>query len=94
MLRTGVASLHRPALAPLYLLHSLVEPETRALIHTTSTKQKGPREATLRVWWRRRESNPRPQALRPRLYMLVRVNCFNRLLPDGQGKQTAIPVMF
>ena len=23
------------------------------------------------IWWRRRESNPRPQALRLRLYMLI-----------------------
>jgi hypothetical protein len=42
-------------------------------------------------WWRRRESNPRPRALRPEVYMLIHVYCFNRLLPDGQGKQSAIP---
>src|SRR3569833_332496 len=43
-------------------------------------------------WWRRRESNPRPQVLRLRLYMLIHIYCFNRLLPDGQGRQTAIPL--
>jgi len=26
-----------------------------------------------RIWWRRRESNPRPQVLCLRLYMLIRV---------------------
>lgn len=46
------------------------------------------------IWWRRRESNPRPQALRLRLYMLIRVYCFNRQQPDGQGQLTAIPVRF
>ena len=30
-------------------------------------------------WWRRRESNPRPQALRLRLYMLSHVFVFSRL---------------
>ena len=45
---------------------------------------------TFRNWWRRRESNPRPQALCRWLYMLIPVYCFNRLLPDGQGKQPAI----
>jgi len=44
------------------------------------------------VWWRRRESNPRPQALRRRLYMLSLVFGFDRLLPDRQGRQTASPV--
>jgi hypothetical protein len=33
-------------------------------------------------WWRRRESNPRPQALCPRLYMRSRVYCFNWQQPD------------
>ena len=42
------------------------------------------------IWWRRRESNPRPQVLCRRIYMLIPVYCFNRLLPDGQGKQPAI----
>jgi hypothetical protein len=46
------------------------------------------------VWWRRRESNPRPQIRRRRLYMLIHAFKFNRKLPDGQGKQTAILVSF
>jgi len=41
-------------------------------------------------WWRRRESNPRPQVLCRWIYMLIPVYCFSRLLPDGQGKQPAI----
>ena len=45
-------------------------------------------------WWRRRESNPRPQILRLWFYMRSRVFTFNRLHPDGQGKQTASPVCF
>jgi hypothetical protein len=45
-------------------------------------------------WWRRRESNPRPQALCLRLYMLIRVYLFNCGLPDGQGSPTASPVCF
>jgi len=46
------------------------------------------------LWWRRRESNPRPKILYRWLYMLVPVYCFNRLLPDGQGRQTASPDSF
>ena len=34
-------------------------------------KQKGHRVVTFCVWWRRRESNPRPQVLCQRLYMLI-----------------------
>ena len=36
-------------------------------------------------WWRRRESNPRPLALRRRLYMLSLAYQFDRSPPDGQG---------
>jgi len=32
-------------------------------------KKKGPRGALFHFWWRRRESNPRPKVLRPRIYM-------------------------
>ena len=49
-----------------------------------------PLEAPL-YWWRWRELNPRPQILRLRFYMLIRVFGFNCLLPDWQGRQTAIP---
>jgi hypothetical protein len=68
---------------------------TRVFIHTASAEKekgtvlKGP--SPFFFWWRRRESNPRPRALRPEVYMLIHVYCFNRLLPDGQGRQTAIP---
>ena len=47
---------------------------------------------TFVYWWRRRESNSRPQVLRHRLYMLIRAFVFNCRLPDGQGRPTAIPV--
>ena len=43
-------------------------------------------------WWRRRESNPRPQALCHQLYMRSHVYCFNRQQPDEQGTLTAIPL--
>ena len=43
-------------------------------------------------WWRRRESNPRPQALRLRLYMLSRVYLgLADPAPDGQGSGPASP---
>ena len=43
-------------------------------------------------WWRRRESNPRPQALRLRLYMLSRVYWgLADPAPDGQGSGPASP---
>jgi hypothetical protein len=36
------------------------------------TKKGHPEVAFLfAAWWRRRESNPRPKALRPRYYMLI-----------------------
>jgi len=35
------------------------------------TKKANPSGLALWCWWRRRESNPRPQALRLRLYMLI-----------------------
>src|SRR5690606_27760528 len=37
-------------------------------------------------WWRRRESNPRPQALRSRTYMLSRLFDSRRALPKRQGR--------
>src|SRR5688500_13885046 len=39
-------------------------------------------------WWRRRESNPRPQALRSRTYMLSRLFDSRRALPERQGRRT------
>lgn len=35
-------------------------------------------------WWRRRESNSRPQALRPRLYMLILSICLVDDYPKGR----------
>jgi hypothetical protein len=40
-------------------------------------------------WWRRRESNPRPQALHYRTYMLSPFFVSRRALPEGQGRRTA-----
>ncbi len=39
---------------------------------------------SLLVWWRRRESNPRPQDLRLRLYMLIRVFALTGGYPTGR----------
>ncbi len=36
------------------------------------------------LWWRRRDLNPRPSALRPRLYMFRSAYCFNLMQPNGQ----------
>ena len=38
-------------------------------------------------WWRWRELNPRPQILRLRLYMLIRVIGFSRALPDRKERE-------
>jgi hypothetical protein len=45
-------------------------------------------------WWRRGESNSRPQVFRHWLYMLIHVILFNQQLPDGQGRLMAIPDKF
>ena len=45
-------------------------------------------------WWRRRESNPRPQALRLWFYMLSSIFLFNRMLSDRQDSHAAILVKF
>jgi len=71
------------------------EPGTWVLIHIKSTNKKGHlKSGDLCYWWRWRESNPRPQALRHRLYMLIHVISFSQQLPDGQGKLMAIPDKF
>ena len=54
-------------------------------------KKPQPRGLGFEYWWRWRELNPRPQILRLRFYMLIRVFGFNCLLPDWQGNHTAIP---
>jgi len=40
-------------------------------------------------WWRRRESNPRPQALRYRIYVRVHAYWSRFMLPGGRGKHGA-----
>ena len=40
-------------------------------------------------WWRRRESNPRPQVLHYKTYMLSHVFVSHRALPNGQGRREA-----
>ena len=52
---------------------------------TTNTK-KPPRGWLFRVWWRRRELNPRPKALRARRYMLSPP--FNLVLRQHDGQST------
>jgi len=39
------------------------------------------------IWWRRRESNPRPQVLRPWLYMLIRSIDLVDGYPTGRENQ-------
>ena len=43
-------------------------------------------------WWRRRESNPRPQALRPRLYMLSPPFVLTASNPTDRARSTASPL--
>jgi hypothetical protein len=45
----------------------------RVLIPTGYAKQKATQRGGIFVWWRRRESNPRPQALYRQYYMLSQV---------------------
>jgi hypothetical protein len=48
-------------------------------------KEKGPGDyPDPWCWWRRRESNPRPQDLRLRLYMLIRVFALTGGYPTGR----------
>jgi len=83
LLGTGVAALHRPALA----CGSLVEPAARGSSRSLPVKAKG---ASLTGhpfsfdWWRRRESNPRPLALRPEVYMLIRSIVLTACYPTGR----------
>jgi len=43
-------------------------------------------------WWRRRESNPRPQALYYRIYMLIRA--FNLTASYPAGREDLRPAQF
>ena len=49
---------------------------------------------TSEIWWRRRESNPRPQAVRLRLYMLSRVFSFDRIATRRAGLRNGEPPGF
>ena len=59
--------------------------------YVESSKQKKAPLGPFVDWWRRRESNPRPQIRCLRRYML-RPSIFDCLLPDGRRKQTASPI--
>jgi len=56
-------------------------------IQKKKTKNVSRQNAGVRHWWRRRESNPRPQVIRFRLYMLIRpINLINGY-PVGRENQ-------
>jgi len=59
---------------------------TWALIHSAGTIKKAQPFgwAFFIVWWRRGESNPRPRALRHRLYMLIRSIYLTDGYPTGR----------
>jgi len=42
-------------------------------------------------WWRRRESNPRPQVLRPQIYMRSRVIDLTGCYPTGREDRRRAP---
>ena len=50
---------------------------------TSSSRRRSPARRA-RCWWRRRESNPRPQALHSRTYMLSRLFDSRRHYPSGR----------
>jgi hypothetical protein len=45
-------------------------------------------------WWRRRESNPRPQALRRRIYMLIRIFVLTGCYPTGREDRQRVQYFF
>ena len=53
-------------------------PQLRGLLDVAGT-------AWLLKWWRRRESNPRPQVLRPRFYMRSQLFNLTAGLPSGRN---------
>ena len=58
-------------------------------------KRNGPaRGGSVGCWWRRRESNPRPQELYRRIYMLSRSIDFADRYPTGEGKRSTSPIDF
>ena len=80
-------------------LDAQVDPHGRAM-HDEISAEEGIRAPDIknpawrgvgRVWWRRRESNPRPKNLHTRVYMLSAVFIFSGVLPNGQGMETTIP---
>jgi hypothetical protein len=67
---------------------SLVEPK-RVSHPAASTKTKGHRDGWpfVSIWWRRRESNPRPQVLYRQFYILSPVNwVLTRIAPAEQAR--------
>lgn len=71
-----LSQMHVEQLHFLLVFAGTVDPAQQLEGHILS--RKGPPWATrpgaqtgTKKWWRRRESNPRPQALRYRLYMLI-----------------------
>ncbi len=46
------------------------------------------------IWWRRRESNPRPQALRLRLYMLIPPLVVGGRYPAGRENDRLVSLSF
>ena len=64
------------------------------LILITSTNKKGHPMGDLLCWWRRRESNPRPQVLRLWLYMLIRSIDLVDGYPTGRENQQRAWISF
>ena len=52
-----------------------------------ANNKKPPQGRFFDIWWRRRESNPRPQVIRLRLYMLIRSIDLTWAYPTGREKQ-------
>jgi len=59
--------------------------DTGTSIPLTPTQTKKPPEGGFPVWWRRRESNPRPQVIHLWLYMLIQPINLVAGYPVGEG---------
>jgi hypothetical protein len=64
------------------------------LILTIFTNIKSHRKGDFLCWWRRRESNPRPQALRLWIYMLIRSINLVDGYPTGRENQRRVWISF
>ena len=60
---------------------------TRNRVRSVGQYENGPRWGPFSYWWRRRESNPRPQAFRRRLYMLSFAISFNAKDAGGRASR-------